>query len=874
MLLLSGAPGSGKTAYVLEELREALRRKDPSACLLVPTVSMAEHLRHQLAREGFVLRANAIRTLSKFIAPWAEELPAISEASFHLLVERVARKLAPIEFARVLEMPGFTSVLSRTIEEFSSAGCDASRLKRLAPATPFGPPFLAVYEQVERELARLGFGLRAARLKLAAKKIAEQGAPDARTVWIDGFFTLTDPELAVIRAIGAHAELTVTLPTVEEPIRDALFAMQFREQRLERRRPLVEPKTFAAPTPDREATEIARRIVECGEFGRTGIIVRNPDLYLGPLRAALERFGIPARFYFSDSLGEHSSAKFLTGAIEALMSGWDYEATLAAVRLAHSSPALDHFDFDVRECLPGKGIDGLLNLTDDRRLQNVLGDLAAIDSWRANLALPAKWVERLGSLTRLVAPPPVSDGASHEQVMQWRSQAEALAAWRRAMEEAAILPDPDRKISLAEFWDAARAVVRLSPLRVADHRRNVVHVLEIHEARQWELPFLFVCGLVEQEFPKRPTPEPLFADATRARLAQAGVRVRTAAEQEREEKLLFDLARARATVSLTFSYPETDTRGATNQPSRFLEGVVERCSEIARPQPSRSGETLPVAAEPIHPTIDRPFSPTALETFLHCPFQYFAQKTLRLHGRPLTPQERLDFLLQGTIIHETIAQWHKTGEQIEAVFERIFVDRCTKEAVFPGYRAEYLRRQMLDDLRNFEQNQKLPACAEILTEQPFEMEIGEGVALRGRIDRVDILRDGRALIVDYKYSAKSRLSAKVDDETLLQAGLYALAAEKTLGLKAAGVFYYGVKGGAKGEISVVGWSDPPGAYGPKSAALTREWIDTAIAKTIEAGRQIREGRIAPSPANAEMCRLCDFRDVCRYEGAPKTLAAG
>ena len=92
MLLLTGPPGSGMTSRVLTEFRQALRGNAAGIRLLTPTATMAEHFSHQLAREGFVLRPNAILTLSKFIAPWTEDLPEISAAAFYLLVERVVSR--------------------------------------------------------------------------------------------------------------------------------------------------------------------------------------------------------------------------------------------------------------------------------------------------------------------------------------------------------------------------------------------------------------------------------------------------------------------------------------------------------------------------------------------------------------------------------------------------------------------------------------------------------------------------------------------------------------------------------------------------------------------------------------------------------------
>ena len=108
---------------------------------------------------------------------------------------------------------------------------------------------------------------------------------------------------------------------------------------------------------------------------------------------------------------------------------------------------------------------------------------------------------------------------------------------------------------LGAFWQAAKSVLRLTPLRIGDGRRNVVHVLDAHEARQWRLPIIFVCGLIERQFPKFHAQDPFFPDAARAQLNQAGIRLRTAGDFEAEERFLFDWAVTRATESLTLSYP-------------------------------------------------------------------------------------------------------------------------------------------------------------------------------------------------------------------------------------------------------------------------------------------------------------------------------
>src|SRR5437763_15822032 len=119
MLLLTGPAGSGKTSLVLEKLRGALGRHDAGVRLLVPTATMARHVRNRLAREGFVPRPRLVQTLSTFVEPWSADLPQVSDAHLYLIVEAAARRVNRAEFARVAHMPGFCASLARTLAERS-----------------------------------------------------------------------------------------------------------------------------------------------------------------------------------------------------------------------------------------------------------------------------------------------------------------------------------------------------------------------------------------------------------------------------------------------------------------------------------------------------------------------------------------------------------------------------------------------------------------------------------------------------------------------------------------------------------------------------------------------------------------------------------
>src|SRR4051812_50052303 len=86
MRLLTGPAGSGKTTFVLECFREALRARNQAVRLLVPTATMAEHVQHGLAREGFVFRRTLVQTLSGFVETLTRDLRQAPEAGGYLVL--------------------------------------------------------------------------------------------------------------------------------------------------------------------------------------------------------------------------------------------------------------------------------------------------------------------------------------------------------------------------------------------------------------------------------------------------------------------------------------------------------------------------------------------------------------------------------------------------------------------------------------------------------------------------------------------------------------------------------------------------------------------------------------------------------------------
>lgn len=876
-LLLTGSSGSGKTHRILGEFRDAVKAGGTDIRLIVPTATLVRHLRHELAREGLVFSPRCIVTLAAFTIEICGEIATADNATLTLAAEAAVREVDAPEFTRVSRMPGFHAALAHTIGELDAAGCLPEQFHRARLDVPLARPLLAIWRSIERQLAERGLLTRSQVLRRAAAS----GSTNIRRMWFDGFVGFTRPELELIESLATRADVTVALPAMDTAI-PALTDLRAAGFDFEELAAASEPEETPAPriawfqaeNLEREADEIARRILLYRASGRDfrdiAVVLRSPEDLAPLLETTFERFGIPARFYFNSSLADHPIAGFAMRLVEALLSGWDLEATLAALRLAPplaSSAVLDRWDIAIRSRLPGAGLDILRTLG-----VRIADRFAELDPWRSALWSAERWADVLAEIPSRFAPPRPQDGLDWNETRIARSQAAAAKTWTEAMQSTAEWLGLATFVTLQDFWQVARSVVRLTTLTVPDARRNVVHVMSAFEARQWDPAVMFIPNLTEKVFPRYHSQNPFLPDSAIRELQAAGIRLRDSRDRDAEEAGLFDALTLRA-GEICLSYPRRNARGDENLRSTFfgrlraVESKALTCRpalavppvSLRIPSPVRS-EDLLVRIGERHPY----FTPSRLETYAQCPFQFFAGRTLHLESLPDTPEERLSFLVQGNIVHETLRQWTAIRGDVTPYFDTAFAAACQKEHIQRTYRTEVLRQRMLADLRNFCGTFEVYGTGECSTEHSFDFPVLPGVLLRGRIDRIDSTTSGGAVIVDYKYSNNVKQNA--DDETRLQGVLYTIAARQALGMKPQAMVFLSVRKGHK----PVGWGDLPGY---DLLPITPEWLEKGLATVDRLTQEIRQGIVQPNPANVKHCAWCDYRDTCRYEGAEAVQSA-
>jgi ATP-dependent helicase/DNAse subunit B len=167
----------------------------------------------------------------------------------------------------------------------------------------------------------------------------------------------------------------------------------------------------------------------------------------------------------------------------------------------------------------------------------------------------------------------------------WQRFSDELECWRR-LDEA--LHGPERLLDRREFYRRLLALAGQAGLARTPRGPGRVRVLSAELVRGLEAPYLFVLGLGERSFPRLTAPEPIFDEAERQALRQAGLDLAGAGDRLPDEMLLFYQVVTRARRRLVLSYPAVDERGQALLPSSFLAALLDCFRPGAIPVERRS----------------------------------------------------------------------------------------------------------------------------------------------------------------------------------------------------------------------------------------------------------------------------------------------
>jgi ATP-dependent helicase/DNAse subunit B len=457
---------------------------------------------------------------------------------------------------------------------------------------------------------------------------------------------------------------------------------------------------------------------------------------------------------------------------------------------------------------------------------------------------------------------------------------------------------------------------------------GAVAVLDPLSLRARRVRALFLCGLQADVFPAvMPAPAPWLSEEERRGLALAsGLRLATPETGLAAERYLFYAAISRPAERLFLSWHSAGEDGESAAPSLFVDDVCDLFAPELRSMRSRRvagaahwpGPGAPplswaareqaLAAPPcLPPTLqplrdeqllaelrhERLWSASGLKDWHGCPARWFLERVL--HARDIEPsgeplargglahaalRDTLDGLRQRygsarlspaclpaakALLHEALAR-HAPDFPLSVAPERI-----------PG-----VRRRLEADLERYLAH----ACEQHSPLEPTHLELdfgfagedeaglppldlGEGVRVRGRIDRIDLAASGQAVLYDYK-GAVAPPAAKWLAEGHLQLPIYMRAVEQLLQNEVAGGFYQPLAGRdlrARGVLDADSGLQVQCVRGDaREHAEVQALIDEMIALARKAAHEADRGLLEARPGTCGFGDgACMYPSICRCQ---------
>ncbi len=311
-----------------------------------------------------------------------------------------------------------------------------------------------------------------------------------------------------------------------------------------------------------------------------------------------------------------------------------------------------------------------------------------------------------------------------------------------------------------------------------------IAVYGLLESRMARADLVICGGLNEGTWPQVPAPDPVLAPAILRALGIPGAEFRIGLAAH-------DLAGAMGAKEVVLTRSLRDAEGPT-LPSRFwmrvtallgdklakehaLATIPDILALIDRTPPDNPPEYPQPAPKPTAKQRDVQIKVTALDRLLGDPYQFYASEILKLRRLdPLGADPFSDPALRGTLVHDVLDQWHRSGDgQALVPFAQRFLSERNVHPLFRGLWEPRIL-QALETFETWIAEAKTQGREILATEISGAMRF-DGVRVMGRADRIDRMADGSLAIVDYKTGSPPK-PKQVEAGYALQLGILGLIA--------------------------------------------------------------------------------------------------
>jgi len=591
--LIAGPANAGKVELLLGRYLDALGSSGGAEpWLIVPNRADVDRVERELLDRRPALLGGSIGTFDDVFerlgAECADTRPLLGRAERALLVRRVVSEATLNGLSASARYGGFSESLLQALDELESGLLDPAEIEG---------ELGVLYAAYRAELDALGRWDRGLRRRRAVERLgSDLGAWGGEPVYAYGFEDLTGVEWALLEALAARAEVTVSLPyepgrpafaslrrtaedlaglaagTVEElpPRYDAIAprALAHLERALFADQPGEAPPLdgvirFFEGAGSRGTLELVGEEVLALVRGgtppeRIGLVVPGYDRLRGALETVLGGFGIP---YSVDGELRLTQARFgnsLTALLRFAWGGGTRGDLFRYLRSPFSGLERRSVDF-VEGRLRGRAVQAPERVVEEgERLRGA--PLPALEELQGT-ADPVRAVGELaGQMLRNaygVERPPASETSR----LDLRAY-EALVRLGKELEHwSALGGELGRE-------DVLAAVERATLAPRAGDDAGRVAVVDLLRARTRRFDAVFVLGMEEGSLPRRGTGSPFLGDDARRELDEQGARL-LRPDAVARDRYLFYTACTRASQRLYLAREAADDDGSPREASPF-----------------------------------------------------------------------------------------------------------------------------------------------------------------------------------------------------------------------------------------------------------------------------------------------------------------
>jgi ATP-dependent helicase/DNAse subunit B len=974
--LIAGPANAGKVELLLDRYLAALDAPGGAEpVLIVPNVADVNRVELELLKRRPALLGGSIGTFDdvfrRLVAGVTDARLQLGRVEQALLVRRIVSGAELDGFARSAGHVGFVDSLERMLDEL-----DEGLLSPEAVAGELGTLYAGYRSELDR-LERWDRGLLRSHAveRLRTDLDAWRGEP----VFAYGFEDLTGAEWALLEALAARTEVTVSLPY--EPGRPVFAALRRTAEDLaglasgaveelppryaavappalaHLERALFADEPGAAPPLDgvirffegagsRGTLElVAEEMLSLARGGmpadRIGLVVPGYDRIRGALETVLGSFGIPYTVDGELRLTQTPLVHALAALLRFAWAGGTRADLFSFLRSPFSGVERRAVDF-VEGRLRGRAIQAPERVVEEAEslrgaplpalaeLHDVVDPVEAVRDLAERMLRDAYGLEH-----------PPADASSRLDLRAYETLRRLLAeleGWREL--SGALSRD-----------DVLAAVERAALPRRAGDDAGRVAVVDLLRSRTRRFDAVFVLGLEEGSLPSRGGGSPFLDDDARRALDERGARLERPDPVE-NDRYLFYTACTRASQRLFLVREAADDDGSPREASPFWHEVealfdaddvrrwtrrrplsaltwpledaptererlralaelaahdTEAAQALARAngwerrleralcafrRPTRL--TNPLVLEQLGSRTS--FAVTELERFADCSSAWFVERFLS----PRTIDAEPDAMQRGSVAHTALHRFFarvpaelgvEKLEPANVEDAKRLMRQCLDEAL-GGVRMELTEMQ----LRELDQSlwRDLEAVVEeecesglSLVPRRFEvsfgseraapelqrgLELGPGLTLSGKIDRIDVDPFGaRGIVQDYKSGKHAHSAAEIERELRLQVPLYMLVLRDLVGLEPLGGLYRPLAGTrrARGLVRAEEAETLPGYVKSDYLDEGAFWgvVESARATATALAGRMQEGDVEHDPRGGDCPTWCDLWPMCRIERA-------